>query len=329
MDNAVFAPVMVTTICRFEKFKRCIESLANCTDADKTEVFIGVDYPAKEEHWEGYRKICEYLPSIKGFKETHIVKRTENFGQIKNNRDLRDRIQENHDRYIMTEDDNEFSPNFLQYMNQCLEKYKDDPNVLSVCGYSYQQWENVGDYPYNAYLMEGYCAWGVGFWFEKNEKFSAFLSADEVIHNPKLVRQLFRKKMHITVHRLFYRYEKSGADLRRRCYCALENKRSIFPVVTKVRNHGFDSEGAHCAEINTYAKQRIDESPSFVLDDFDSTKDYPQIDKLHDVQYAGNLLFRILVRIEYLQWRITGKAFRDWKLVKAIQKARVKYSLND
>ena len=35
---------------RFEKFKKCIESLTNCTDADKTEIFIGVDYPAKDEH---------------------------------------------------------------------------------------------------------------------------------------------------------------------------------------------------------------------------------------------------------------------------------------
>ncbi|MBR4648142.1 MAG: glycosyltransferase [Bacteroidales bacterium] len=327
MNNTVYAPVMVTTICRFEKFKRCIESLANCTDADKTEIFIGVDYPAAEEHWEGYRKICEYLPSIKGFKRINIFKRPENLGQSKNVKDLRNRIKENYDRYITTEDDNEFSPDFLQYMNQCLEKFKDDPKVFAICGYSYQEWENVGDYPYNAYPMEGFCAWGVGNWFAKTEKFTTFHSASEVIHNPKYVKQLFKKKMHITVHRMLFRYDKSGGDLRRRCYCALENKCSVFPAVSKVRNHGFDGEGANCAVINTYAKQRIDESPTFALDDF-GIKQYPQIDKLHDIQYAGNLLFRMLVRIEYFQWRFTGKAFRDWKLIRALIELRVKYSLN-
>ena len=328
MNDAVYAPVMVTTICRFEKFKKCIESLSKCTDADKTEIFIGLDYPAKEEHWDGYRKICEYIPSITGFKEIHVFKRPENLGQSKNAKDLRKRIQEKFDRYITTEDDNEFSPNFLQYMNQCLEKYKDDPRVTAICGYSYREWENVGDYPYNAYPMEGFCAWGVGNWFDKNEKYMAFYSASEVIHNPKFVRQLFKRKMHITVHRMLFRYKKSGGDLRRRCYCVLENKCSIFPAVSKVRNYGFDGEGANCAVINTFATQKIDESPSFVLDDFE-IKQYPQIDKLHDIQYAGKPLFRILTRIEYFQWRFTGKAFRDWEPIRAIIKTRVKYSLND
>lgn len=328
MRDVVYAPIMVTTINRFEKFKKCIESLSRCTDAEKTEVFIGVDYPAKEEHWPGYLKIKEYLPTISGFKKVNIFLREKNLGQGKNGKDLRERIKKDYDRYIMTEDDNEFSPNFLQYMNQCLEKYKDDPKVTAICGYSYQEWEDVGDYPYNAYPMEGYCAWGVGIWFEKNEKYKVFPSAFEIIHNPKYVRQLFKKKMHITAHRLLFRFEKSGGDLRRRCYCAIENKYSIFPCVSKVRNHGFDGEGSHCAVINTYAKQKIDESSSFVLDDFE-IKHYPQIDKLHDIQYAGKLLFRILTRIEYFQWRFTGKAFRDWKPIRTLIKSRVKYSLND
>lgn len=328
MNNVIYAPVMVTTICRYEKFRNCIETLSRCTDADKTEIFIGVDYPAKEEHRSGYLKIKEYLPTISGFKKVNVFLREKNLGQKKNVMDLRDRIRKDYDRYIITEDDNEFSPNFLQYMNQCLEKYKDNPKVTAICGYSYQEWENVGDYPYNAYPMEGFCAWGVGGWFEKIEKYKVFLSASEIIHDPKYVRQLFKKKMHITVHRLLFRHNISGGDLRRRCYCALENKYSIFPTVSKVRNHGFDGEGTHCAVINTYAKQKIDESPSFVLDDFE-LKHYLQIDKLHDKQYAGKFFFRILTRIEYFQWRFTGKAFRDWKPIRALIKKRVKYSLND
>lgn len=328
MNTIIYAPVMVTTICRYEKFRKCIESLSRCTDADKTEVFIGVDYPAKEEHWEGYNKICEYLPQISGFKEVHIYKRPENWGQAKNGKDLRERIKEKYDRYIETEDDNEFSLNFLQYMNQCLEKYKDTPNVTAICGYSYREWENVGDYPYNAYPMEGFCAWGCGFWVDKNEKYYKFFTASEIIHTPKYVKKLFKKKMHITIHRLLYRHNVSGADLRQRCYCALENNYSIFPAVSKVRNWGFDGDGSHCAVINTYAKQKIDESPTFVLDDFE-IKQYPQIDQLHDKQYAGKRLFRILTRMEYFQWRFTGKAFRDWKSVRAIQRKRVKLYLND
>lgn len=44
----------------------------NCTGADRTELYIGLDFPAEESHWEGYRKICDYLPNIIGFKNVVI-----------------------------------------------------------------------------------------------------------------------------------------------------------------------------------------------------------------------------------------------------------------
>lgn len=43
VDN--FAPVIIPTLCRYEHFKECLESLSRCTWAEKTEVYIGLDYP--------------------------------------------------------------------------------------------------------------------------------------------------------------------------------------------------------------------------------------------------------------------------------------------
>lgn len=319
----IYAPVMVTTICRFEKFKKCMESLSRCTDADKTELFIGVDYPAKEAHWDGYRKICDYLPQITGFKEVHAFKRPENWGQGKNGKDLRNRIREKYDRYIMTEDDNEFSPNFLQYMNQCLEKYKNDPKVFSICGYSYMEWKNkTKDYPYNALPIHGYCAWGVGNWFNKADgyKVSAIPSKD-IMNNPKMVRYLFSVKKHKLIHYLMYRT--NSADIRRACFYSLTNKYSIYPIVSKVRNNGFDSSATNCAEINTYAKQHIDTAATFVLDDF-KIEDTKVLQKLHDVHYGKGLIARVLTRLEYFQWRYTHKAFVDYGLIKKMIVLKVK-----
>ena len=47
------APVIIPTLCRYDHFKRLMESLNKCTWADKTDVYIGLDYPAKEEHRDG------------------------------------------------------------------------------------------------------------------------------------------------------------------------------------------------------------------------------------------------------------------------------------
>ena len=328
MSDLIYAPVIVTTIFRYEKFRNCIESLSKCTDADKTEIFIGVDYPAKEEHWPGYLKIKEYLPRISGFKKVNVFLREENLGQGKNGRDLRERISKEYDRYIMTEDDNVFSPNFLVYMNQCLEKYKDDERVVKICGFSYREWENVGDYPYNAYPMNAYCAWGTGGWFEKMKEYRSFLSAKDIVFDKKIVHELFSLNKHMIVHRMMFRWEKSPADLRYICYCALKDKYCIFPTVSKVRNMGFDEEASNCTSINKYESQKIDENIFFELDNFEIKK-YEQINRLHDRHFSASIRQRLFTRFEYWQWRHTGKVFKDYKFTRALIKLRVKWLLND
>lgn len=321
----IYAPIMVTTICRYEKFKNCIESLARCTDADKTEIFIGVDYPAKESHWEGYLKICDWLPNISGFKDVHIYKRSENWGQTRNGRDLVDRIKEKYDRCISTEDDNIFSPNFLQYMNQSLEKYKDDNRVFSVCGYSYIEWENIiKDYPYNALPIHGYCAWGMGSWFKKKDSYViSYIPAKDLIFNHRIVRFLFSVNKHKLVHSLMYRYKGNASDIQRVCFYSLIDKYSIYPRLSKVRNMGFDSEATNCAEIAYYAKQVIDTEATFTLDDFE-IEETRQLKKLHDIYYGKGFLFRFLTRLEYFQWRFTGYAFRDYPFIRRLIKLKVR-----
>ena len=84
----IYAPIKITTLYRYEHFKKCIESLSRCTGANQTELFIGLDYPAKEEHRSGYNQISNYVDTIQGFKEVHVFRRKVNYGPLKNSRDL-------------------------------------------------------------------------------------------------------------------------------------------------------------------------------------------------------------------------------------------------
>ena len=90
----IYAPVVIPTLCRYEHLKRCIDTLSECTGADETELYVGLDFPAKESHWEGYRKIEQYLVSIEGFKKVHIVKREYNYGAERNSHELKKLIFE-------------------------------------------------------------------------------------------------------------------------------------------------------------------------------------------------------------------------------------------
>ena len=61
IEEKKYAPVYIPTLNRYEHFKRCLESLERCTDADKTDVYVGLDYPPSEKYVAGWKKIDEYL----------------------------------------------------------------------------------------------------------------------------------------------------------------------------------------------------------------------------------------------------------------------------
>ncbi len=164
MDN--FAPVLIPTLNRHVHFKRCVESLARCTHAEKTDLFIALDYPLTESHWDGYNLIVKYLPEIKGFKSISIIKRDKNFGARENIIDARKMIFETYDRIILSEDDNEFSYDFLNFVNQGLEVYEDRNDIFAINGYNYPI-VVPKNYDNNVYLWQGYSAWGCGIWKKK------------------------------------------------------------------------------------------------------------------------------------------------------------------
>ena len=57
----IYAPILITTLNRYECLRRCIESLQKNSWADKTELFISVDYPPTDKYVDGYNKIKKYL----------------------------------------------------------------------------------------------------------------------------------------------------------------------------------------------------------------------------------------------------------------------------
>ncbi len=134
--NNKFAPVIIPTLCRFEHLKRCLESLERCKNAEFTDVFIGLDYPPSDKYVDGWQKIDAYLQEKEvnnGFSHLFIKRREKNIGAVRNFAELRKEVAD-YGFFIFTEDDNEFSPCFLDYMNQNLRLYKDDQSIFRICG---------------------------------------------------------------------------------------------------------------------------------------------------------------------------------------------------
>ncbi len=323
----IYAPVAIPTLCRYKHLKRCVETLSKCTGANQTELYIALDFPLKDSHWEGYRKISDYLPSIKGFKKVIVIRRDKNFGVVMNARDLLDVIHKKHDCYILSEDDNEFSPNFLEYINGGLNKYKDNPKVIAICGYVEPRanYNCMKSYPFNAYPMVGYNAWGVGVWFDKKPDF--LISPEEILSSFRTVLRAIKLNHGIAIHRLMNSKRKGATgDLLWRLHCAFNNKYSIYPSISKVRNWGFDGSGSNCATLDYYLKINIDKDIFFKYDDFE-IKDYSEVNVLQKRLYGLNFITYLAVIFEYFLYRITGgTCLRDIRIIRYMIIWRVKFS---
>lgn len=275
----IYAPVIIPTLCRYEHFKRCIESLSRCTGAEHTEVYVGLDYPAKEAHWDGYNKIKSYLDSCGnlGFKRLIVIKRKHNYGcgEKGNYALLQDEIFKSYDRFISSEDDNEFSPNFLEYMNKGLELFKDNEDVFSICGFCHDY--NIKNYKYNYYVDYGICAWGMGKWKEKYLAYMNFGVANppRTLLLSKDLYKTFKNDLRaINALLIMNRKQVVWGDYYMSIYCKLKGLSNVFPTVRKVRNWGFDGSGVQCTKIKNdiYSSMPIDNNNTFEYDNTHEVK---------------------------------------------------------
>ncbi len=271
MEIATFAPVLIPTLNRYEHFRRCVESLSRCTYADQTELVIGLDFPPSEKYVEGWKKICEYVNTISGFGKVTIFRREENFGVDKNIDDISEYAAKKYDCYIFSEDDNEFSPNFLDYINQGLDIYKDNPQVFAICGYNYPI--DLSDYNKAYYFSHEFAAWGYGGWFEKAKRVS------DIIKSPKYVIDLY-KSYPLSVYfknnlKLMVLSTRIGdgflGDIYLTSFLHSHNVFTVFPSVSLVRNWGHDGSGINCSLMEKsleeiYTKQRIADESTFSFD---------------------------------------------------------------
>lgn len=168
----VHYPVVIPTLNRVNHLKRCLVSLMKNKGVSDTEIYISVDFPPSEKYQKGYEEVCQLLSTIdlSVFKNATIIYQKENLGAVKNCEFLSATVEDKYDAYIFSEDDNEFSPNFLEFVNKGLELFKDEPKVISICASKDTDWQTDGK---NFAAVKLYAAYGLGLWTDKSKKLKA------------------------------------------------------------------------------------------------------------------------------------------------------------
>lgn len=272
MEKQSFAPVLIPTLNRFEHLKRCIESLERCSGAENTDVFVALDYPPTKKYVDGWKKTDAYLKEKElnhRFKNLFVHRRESNCGIGHPNDNLSQLVKEVclvSEVYIMTEDDNEFAPNFLEYINWGLNEFKEDLSIFAICGCKDIDTHDIQNNVYK--LNTIFNAWGYGTWFNRREKLDRLRDHKvlmELVHQTRLV-DIFSSKV-LQASSLLYQIAKKtfhGDVLV--SLLPKEEKWCVFPKVNMVRNWGWDGTGTHGGSpeaLKKYSTLPIDKDEHF------------------------------------------------------------------
>lgn len=255
-----YAPIALFTYNRPDHTQQAVESLLTNAEAKHSDLYIFSDGPKNDKAVEGVKANREYIRSLKAanddfnspslnrkgregsFHSVTIIERDKNWGLANSLIAGITEVINKYGRVIVVEDDLILSPYFLQFMNEALEKYKDDDRVGTITAYVPPIKEQL---PETFFLMYFMC-WGWATWKR---------AWDLLEKDPKpLLRGLRFKKNKFDVGGGVGNYgnlycQKVGLVdswyVRYYASLFLKGKLSFYPGHSLTVNNGLDGTGTH------------------------------------------------------------------------------------
>ena len=284
----MLAPIVIFAFNRQESLKKTIHSLLQNEEAKDSNLYVFVDGARsnKAGELEKVKAVQDIVKRITGFKSIHYTFSKKNNGLGNSIIQGVSQVINQYGKAIVLEDDLVFSTNFLSYMNQGLERYEKEKKVFSICGYSNRVKIPKG-YEYDTYFCTRSTSWGWGTWADRWNSVDWDLK-DWNKCTP--MKKSFNKWGGSDCWKMLndWKQGKNKSWAIRFCFAQfLQDKVSLFPILSKVRNEGFDGEGTNCKKWSRF-KSRFDKS------DTEEFKNPPKIE-LNKYFYKSTLYYRTLL----------------------------------
>lgn len=246
------APILLFVYNRPQHTARGVESLLRNALAADSRLIIYSDAPKTAADADSVRQVREYVRGISGFKEIEIVERGENWGLARSIIDGVTRAVDRYGRVIVLEDDLVVAPYFLQFMNEALETYKDEPRVGHIQACDFTRDASLPD----TFLIKWTGSWGWATWDRAWHLFQPDgrkLLAE--MRQRRLTREFdFNGAYGFTrmLQRQIQGRNNSWA-IRWNASLFLRDVLSLNVGKSLVRNEGFDGSGTNCGGGGLYA----------------------------------------------------------------------------
>ena len=245
------APILLFVFNRPEHTRQTLEALQRNTLAGESHLYIYSDGARGEADVEAVEAVRDIIHSVVGFGQVTVIEREKNCGLAHN---IIDGVTTQVGRYgkvIVLEDDLITSPYFLQFMNEALEVYKDEPRVghIQACDYT----QNVA-LP-ETFLIKWTGSWGWATWDRAWKYFNpdgkSLLNA---LYERRLTREFDFGGTYGYTRMLRRQVEGKNNSwaIRWNASLFLNDILSLNVGKSLVRNIGFDGSGTHCGSERLY-----------------------------------------------------------------------------
>ncbi|MBG6109878.1 hypothetical protein H4V97_001438 [Flavobacterium sp. CG_23.5] len=242
--ESILAPIVLFTYKRLETLKQTVEVLQNNYLAAASDLYVFSDAAKSKLDIEAVDAVREYIGSIKGFKTVTIYESKLNKGLAQSIIEGVNEIIKEHEKVIVLEDDLVSSPNFLNYMNEALNFYRNKSKVFSITGFSVPI--NNGQSEADVYFALRSSSWGWATWKDRWSSIDWDVKDYSEFKKDSNSRRNFNKMgsdMSDMLDRQMQGRISSWAI--RWCYHQFKNDLfSVHPFVSKIDNIGFNSPDA-------------------------------------------------------------------------------------
>lgn len=246
------APILLFVYNRPAHTSQVVQSLQLNQLASESPLFVYSDAARTDEDVQAVEETRQLIREITGFASVTLIERDENWGLARN---IIDGVttQVNHfGQVIVLEDDLVVAPYFLQFMNDALETYRDEPSVGHIQGCDFTQDPSLPD----TFLIKWTGSWGWATWDRAWKLFNPDGQA--------LLNELEKQKLTYAFdfngkygYTRMLRRQVEGKNnswaIRWNASLFLHNILSLNVGKSLVQNNGFDGSGTNCGGGGLYA----------------------------------------------------------------------------
>lgn len=245
------APIALFVYNRKSHTNQTVTALKANTLSDVSDLFIYSDAAKDQNSITQVQEVREYVKTVTGFRSVTIIEREENLGLARSIVAGVTELTKEYGQVIVLEDDLITSKYFLQYMNDALNQYFDQPQVMHISGYMFPI--SSKGLPSTYFLRTASC-WGWATWHRAWAHFEKSPESLLAKFNNEEIKRFNMDGTYDFWKQVIMNHERKISTWAVFWYASVFQRRGLclHPAESMVINIGNDGSGINCGKNNSF-----------------------------------------------------------------------------